>query len=758
VDRNGEVFGKTFARRNFLKQNKILLALFLMSGFAALIYQIVWQRALFQAFGVNIESVTVIVSIFMLGLGVGSLTGGLLSRRFPNSLPQLFILCEIIIGIFGLFSLQLITYVTQANLNSSLFEISIATYGLLLIPTMFMGATLPILVTYLYRSYQSVGKSISMLYFINTLGSGIACFATAYIIFLYTGLKTATTIAAICNFSAALLGYRFICKGSRINPDIHTNTTEDNLHHTTTSRFKYGIILVLSMAVGIISLSQEILWIRIIGYTTGGTAKAFPLVLGTFLFGIAFGSLRSRAVCERNSSQLLGIIARILIISSLTYYLLVPISSWSFTVFGKGGYVIIFGSIGIIAYLTGMVLPLLSHFAITSFKAVGFSLSWIYFFNIIGSTAGSLLTGFFMLQWFSIEKTILFVSIMTFALGIFLFLAFPDKPVGRPFVKIAVLAAISLLLFSLHGVFYKNILERFYHKREYFSGAKFKYSLQNRQGIINVIPEKAGDDIIIGGGKYDGRFNTDLIRNRNIIDRAYMAAALHSNLCEVLEIGMSSASWARVITNNTNVKKLDIVEINPGYITIANHYEESRSVINDKRVTIYIDDGRRWLKRNPSKTYDLILMNTTFYYRDQANNLLSLEFLNLCKHHLKKGGVLYYNTTNSIDIPYTAANVFNYVVRYGSFLAASDSPFPTSFEEKRAAILKFTYHGKPIGESDDPKIEKWINMMASAPTENLRDSILANAANTHLITDDNLASEFKTRKTAFSFSLKWLRE
>ena len=157
-----------------LLENRLLLVLFLCSGFSALIYQIVWQRALFQAFGVNIESVTIIVSIFMLGLGIGSLTGGMLSKQFPKHLPHMFIICETIIGIFGVFSLKLISVVTQTTIHSSLLTVSVATYGLLFIPTMFMGATLPILVSYLYRTYQNVGQSISILYFINTLGSAIA--------------------------------------------------------------------------------------------------------------------------------------------------------------------------------------------------------------------------------------------------------------------------------------------------------------------------------------------------------------------------------------------------------------------------------------------------------------------------------------------------------------------------------------------------------------------------------------------------------
>ena len=84
-----------------------MLAVFLLSGFAALVYQVVWQRALFTIFGVNIESVTLVVTAFMLGLGLGSLAGGALSKRGSRELLLWFSAIELGIGIFGAISLDL---------------------------------------------------------------------------------------------------------------------------------------------------------------------------------------------------------------------------------------------------------------------------------------------------------------------------------------------------------------------------------------------------------------------------------------------------------------------------------------------------------------------------------------------------------------------------------------------------------------------------------------------------------------------------
>ena len=321
-----------------------------------------------------------------------------------------------------------------------------------------------------------------------------------------------------------------------------------------------------------------------------------------------------------------------------------------------------------------------------------------------------------------------------------------------------------IILFACVDIFYYflgrslrpsvNLLERFYYGRDFTT---FKHQKQNRSGIISVIANKEGDDVILGGGTYDGRFNTDLVNNRNMIDRAYMMSALHLQAKDVLEIGLSSGSWAKVIASHDIIEKLDIIEMNPGYLDIIRHYPEQESILNDPKVNIIIDDGRRWLKRHPNRKYDFIIMNVSFYWRDQATNILSVDFLEICKSHLNPGGVIYYNTTDSWDIPYTAASVFKYVVRYSNFIAVSDSPFPNDNKQKKANLLKYSYHGKPIRDYQDPQLVKIIDQMATFYLSNKRSDILAKRDIANLITDDNLASEFKTTKKIYSPSRNWLQ-
>ena len=94
-------------------------AVFFFSGFAALVYQVVWQRSPFAIYGVNIESVTIVVAAFMLGLGLGSTGGGALSARPNAPLLRWFAAVELSIGLYGLASLHLFRWVGGLTAGAS---------------------------------------------------------------------------------------------------------------------------------------------------------------------------------------------------------------------------------------------------------------------------------------------------------------------------------------------------------------------------------------------------------------------------------------------------------------------------------------------------------------------------------------------------------------------------------------------------------------------------------------------------------------
>lgn len=171
---------------------------FFCSGFAALIYQVVWQRVLFANFGINIEAVTVVVTAFLLGLGFGSLFGGVLSTR-GNGLLVMFGLLELSVGAYGVASVPLFHAVARLSVGMTGWETGTLTFLLVLAPTLLMGATLPLLVAFVVARTGNVGNSVGALYFVNTAGSAVAALVTALVVLRQFGEIRSVWLAAAIN-------------------------------------------------------------------------------------------------------------------------------------------------------------------------------------------------------------------------------------------------------------------------------------------------------------------------------------------------------------------------------------------------------------------------------------------------------------------------------------------------------------------------------------------------------------------------------
>ena len=181
--------------------------IFVLSGFSALLYQVVWQRSLFAIYGINVESVTVIVTAFMLGLGVGSLVGGEISKKASRPALLLFSLVELGIGVFGLLSLPLFHWVGSLTLGMNALSMCAITFLLVLFPTTLMGATLPLLVADSVRASRNVGQAVGVLYFVNTLGSGLAALASVFVILGTLGQAKTVYLAAATNLTVSAIAF-----------------------------------------------------------------------------------------------------------------------------------------------------------------------------------------------------------------------------------------------------------------------------------------------------------------------------------------------------------------------------------------------------------------------------------------------------------------------------------------------------------------------------------------------------------------------
>jgi spermidine synthase len=433
---------------------------------------------------------------------------------------------------------------------------------------------------------------------------------------------------------------------------------------------RYYIPFWLSLLVGFSSLSIEVLWVRVVSFSVHTVPQAFSYVLIIFLIGIATGSYIGKRMCEVANRDLYAVSAVVLMLASLVDFASLSLLNFENRFFNIALYTIL---IFTTAMLKSIVFPIAHHLGSNQSAKVAASVSYVYFGNIMGSTLGPLFTTFCLLALLTTTQSFFVISVITLATAVMALLSSERKIAAVKFATLPLF--LGVLVFTTlpdENLWYRLIDVGRKHAED--PDGKFKESFESQYGVINVDASDTGD-LVFGFGKYDGRINTSLAINSNEIDRAYRIAGFHAAPKRVLIIGFSTGSWANVISWLPGVEQMDIVEINPDYMEMASGREEVSGILENSAASYHIDDGRRWLKRNPELRFDLIVMNSSYHYRNSVTHILSKEMFQLIQGRLERGGVFYFNTTGSPDAFKTVGEVFSNTYAYKYFVAASDGEF-----------------------------------------------------------------------------------
>ena len=486
----------------------------------------------------------------------------------------------------------------------------------------------------------------------------------------------------------------------------------------------------LSLLIGFLSLSEEILWVRVVGFAYRTLPIAFSFVLASYLVGIAAGAAYGKRLCAR-SSNLYAAAAVVLAIAAVGDALTPAFTGLVVARHPANDLLLFTVAIVLAAALKSILFPIAHHLgSLSQGPAVGRSVSRIYFGNIIGATLGPLVTGFVALDYLSADEC--FALIAAICLLISMMCVLRSQ---RPRYFLAPLAAALLA--------YPFILQAARPGpgllRSFATGSEaMTYFSANRHGVVHTARTDSGD-YVFGGNVYDGIAAVDVDRNPNLLDRVYLLALLNPNARRVLIVGMSAGAWTRAVQGFPGVETIDVVEINPAYVGLTQQYPELTAVLHDPRIHIHIDDGRRWLKRNPDARYDLIIQNTTYHWRNNAGNLLSEEYLRNVRQHMNPGAVLTTNTTGSFDVLATMAAVFPYAYRYANFGYASD-------RELQPDLHLLGGIRRPDGGffGTTGAQGSVVALLAGAHLEAAGSFIARHpGADAQVITDDNLISEYR---------------
>lgn len=722
--------------------------LFFCSGFPALIYQLAWQRALFGIFGVNVESVTVIVTAFMLGLGLGSLVGGWLSRRRALPLLPLLAAIELLTAGFGIASPRIFDAAGALVLGASLPVTAAVVLALVLVPTLLMGATLPLLVGHLVRRTANVGGAVGLLYDVNTLGAGIACLVASVALFPFLGIRGALAVAVAMNVAVATGA---LAVHLRARPAGAPVAAALSTPEAARPRLGTGAAVALAAASGLVALSYELFFFRTVSYATGSSASAFAVTLFAFLVGLAAGSRRAARRCRVSSDAATRGAVRDVLVATAVGWAFLPVAA-RVASFGWIVLPVALAFIYAVARHFGVLFPTVTHLGVVADADAGMRTARLYLANILGSAAGSIVTGFVLMDRVALVGLAQALAAAGLACAAVLGILVPRTVRRRVRIAAGILVAVAgaIAVPSLPRLA-PDVLERLLWKRDADRQPRFARVVENRSGIIAVDPS----GIVYGHGMYDGRFNTDLVHDTNGIFRAYALSLFHPAPRDVLVIGLSSGSWAQVIASNPAVRTVTIVEINPGYGSLVASTPAVASVLANPKVRIEIDDARRWLLRHPDRRFDAVVANTTYHFRSNASALLSREFLALVRDHLAPGGLLIYNTTGSARVQRTGCLAFPDGVRFSNQLVVSTEPLDLDFGRWRSTLQAYRIDGRAVldlnREADRRALEGLMALEAqlsappggpAAPVERCA-AVLARTVGRAPVTDDNMGTEWR---------------
>ena len=491
----------------------------------------------------------------------------------------------------------------------------------------------------------------------------------------------------------------------------------------------------LSLTIGFLSLSQEILWVRIAAFTMRGSTYAFSAVLLLFLSGIALGASVGKRWCGQRA-DLYRLAALTLGAAAVLDLSLVPVLALLRTpaVTIAVPLILVFFT----ATLKSVLFPIAHHLGSRqSGPQLGRSVSKVYFGNILGSALGPIVTGYVLLDYVPLEGCLFLIGAGSATLALLCARRAHVTRLWRLALPFGLVFLVSWR-FGADGLVRQLASHTLPNS---LKGGTVKQVVETRHGIIHTVALPGHPETILGGNAYDGKLAVDLQANENGLDRAVALLAVHPRPERALIIGMGGGAWIGVISSSPTVREIVVVELNKGYRDMIRRYPGMAAVLSDPRVKITIDDGRRWLRRHPEDKFDLIVANTTQYWRAYTTNLLSREYFRLMARHLRPGGIVGVNSTGSADVLRTAAEVFAHVERRASFVYGSDRPFAAPRRDVDEVMRALRFNDRPVFDQaafDPGGLARELSTQPFLPAGERFSGLRFNPA---IVTDANLMTE-----------------
>ena len=691
------------------RMTSFLAFIFFFSGFASLMYQMAWQRLLTLHYGVGAISITLIVSVYMFGLGVGGLAGGALAERIRDKLTLYFVV-QLLLALFGFVSVPFLDFIGEHTTGSS-YVLSLWYMTLfLIVPTVLMGMTFPLLTKIFNRFVGEFLSTVSYLYFLNTVGAACGALFASYLFISFFGLHAAVYCAAAIDIvlAALILRARFLpVPEPNHQRELHLPHQAD--FEGSLGRLAYPAVFVT----GFLAIGYELVWLRVIGVLVKASPYAFSTTVAVYLVGLGVGSFgvtrlwpRQSVVRTRNLFFLLQFLVGLYVATAfIGYYYLTSftplggITRASFSSLLHPSFVFpsvlsvnqflhdVFVLVDVVFWplvfvfvptvLMGASFPLVVYLSQIEEGKEGKTVGLAYFFNIGGNVLGGILTGFILLPIMGTSSTLL----VFVAIGV-LFGLFVTQVSGRQ-LRVGPKIGVAVTLLAVAFALFPNG-NRLYYVMHDSPGEGFETFIEEgRDGVVVTQQKQDTTYNYINGLGHGGR------PGYGFYYEAIEGLSLARQVENVLIIGFGTGSTTEMILKMDQVKKVTIVELNAAVLRNLEKIPLFAELLGEDRVDVIVEDGRRFLSRTDEK-FDLIQIDALRATTSYSNNLYSRQFFELASQRLKDGGVFMVWMDEYRVIPKTILAAFQHVRVYDFFCLASNVALVRNDEVQTGLLANFS--------------------------------------------------------------------
>ncbi len=705
------------SRMNLLVFLAVLL-FFLVSGACGLLYQVVWTRSLVLLFGTTSYAVSTVLSIFFLGLGIGSLWGGRIADRVRRPLLW-YGAFEILVGIWAVLFIffvgwgeSVVVAILRATTSSRDLGIllrGILAAGFLIVPVTLMGTTLPLLARAVVRGGRGRGLRIGLLYGVNTFGAVTGCAVTGFYFIEHYGYTRTTLIGAGANLAVGVIA---ILLAGRVLTTREANASSGESPAPSTQSDESHSIAIAAVFIafalsGFCALALEVLWTRMLAIVFTGTTYAYTTMLTSLLCGIAMGSFVASWIADRRK-HLVSWFGAIQVLAGLAcLYLLVAFAGMPdrFVELSKtGGYtfdrivqiqfILSFSVLFVPTFFFGLAFPFAVR-AVTQIPShLGRDVGRLYAVNTFAGVIGALAGGYWVLPRLGAHEGIVVLGLVLAATGAVLILVCPTRRwAGK--VVLLVLGAVGLVLVwrvmpqdAAYALNKRYVPEdhKIIHYKEGVEGTVVvtepKDNLTKSDRVLWINSVQATQSIKKGVemNRFEGVL--PLLFNRDPKDALFMCFGS----------GVTAGTLGL-----SDFQRIDAVEISKDVLDAAPFFAaDNADVLNNPKFHFIVDDGRNYLLTTRND-YDLITFEPMPMAVAGVSTFYTREFYHECLDHLTPGGLVsQWIPLHSLDLEvvrslvYTFRSVFPHYcmwfINSDLFVVGSNEPFVIDYAHAKATF------------------------------------------------------------------------